>query len=334
MARPDMFTNDEKRWLIENYAEASWEDILSALPTKTKTQIMSKAYKMGISREKVNFAKFSEDEDTIIRLYYREYRAQGIIDNFLPNRTYSSIVSRASKLGVHTRGDWTECEDAIIISSYYEMPMSALAKLLPSREKSAIHCRIKQLGLSGAPMYKYSDEDIDFVKNNYENMADEELGKVLHRAPASIKEMRRKNKIYRKNPNLPTNYLDVLKFIQAHNTEWKKKSMEHCGYKCVLSGGTFDDIHHLYAKNLILTQALQNEGLEMPEDINACSAELKERILSAFLKEQSKYPLGVCLRKYYHKRFHAMYGFGNNTPEQFYEFSQLMSPASEAITTA
>lgn len=29
MARPDMFTDEEKNWLTEHYAEASWEDILS-----------------------------------------------------------------------------------------------------------------------------------------------------------------------------------------------------------------------------------------------------------------------------------------------------------------
>lgn len=328
MARPDIFTEEEKIWLSKNYANAPWEDILSAMQNKTKTQIISKASKLGLFRDKVNFAKFSEDEDNIIRLYYREYRAQGIIGRFLPNRTYESIMSRACKLGVHVRGDWTEEEDNIIMEHYYEMPMAELAKLLPAREKSAIHCRIRQLGLTGAPMYKYTCEDIKFVEENYQTMSDEELGAKLHRTPASIKEMRNKRKFYRKDPNAPTNYTDILKFIQAHNSEWKKKSMEDCEYRCVISGQQFDEIHHLYAKNLILAHALEAENIPIPEDINACSDEDKQRILSAFLAEQDKYPLGVCLSKYYHRRFHAMYGFGNNTPEQFQEFCQKMSPAS------
>lgn len=333
MARPDTFTDKEKSWLKENYSNASWEEILLALPNKTKTQIISKAHVMGLQRQCVNCAKFTKEEDDIIRGYYHEYRVQGIIEKFLPNRTYSSIVSRAYILGVHTRGDWTEQEDTIIINNYYEMPMSKLAKLLPSRDKSAIHCRIKQLGLSGAAMYKYNKEDIAFIRNNYEAMSDEELGEILHRAPMSIKELRRKHGFYRRNPNLPTNYLSVLRFIQAHNAEWKKKSMDACGYKCFISGESFDDIHHLYSKNLILSQALKNEAMDVPDDINSCSDEIKERILSAFLKEQDKYPLGVCLNKYYHRRFHIMYGFGNNTPEQFYEFCQLMSLAPKANTT-
>lgn len=334
MARTDIFTDNEKSWLKANYPSASWEEILSALPNKTKTQIISKAHNLGIMRSAVNCAKFSKEEDNIIRLYYNQYGAQGVIDNFLPNRTYSSIVGRASKLGVHKQGFWTQEEDSIIIENYYEMPMSELAKLLPTRAKSAIHWRIKQLGLTGAPMYKYTDEEIRFVEDNYQTMSDEELGEKLHRAPSSIKEMRRKHEFYRRDPNLPTNYVYVLHFIQANNSEWKKKSMANCGYKCVISGEKFDDIHHLYAKNLILAQALESEGLTMPEDINSCSDELKQLILSAFLKEQDKYPLGVCLSKYYHRRFHAMYGFGNNTPEQFQEFCQRMSPASLADTIA
>lgn len=326
MARPDMFTDDEKRWLIENYAEASWEDILSALPTKTKTQIMGKAHKMGLSREKVNFAKFSEDEDTIIRLYYHEYRAQGIIDNFLPNRTYSSIVARASKLGVHTRGDWTECEDAIIISSYYKMPMSALAKLLPSREKSAIHCRIKQLGLSGAPMYKYSDEDIKFVEANYKVMSDEELGEKLHRAPASIKEFRRKRGFFRKDPNLPTNYRYLGLFAHRNDLEWKKASSQRCNYKCFITGMAFDDIHHLYSRNAIIRDVCQAHNIPEDIDINSSSQEEKDAFLQLYWEEEAKHPLGICLVKSIHKQFHDMYGYGDNTVQQFQDFVQRFYP--------
>lgn len=334
MARPDTFTDEEKTWLVNNYSCSSWENILAVFPTKTKEQISSKAHKLGVSREKISCAKFNASEDEIIRRYYHEYRAKGIIDKFLPDRSYSSIVSRANILGVRTRGDWTELEDEIIISSYYEMPMSELSKLLPLREKSAIRCRIKQLGLNGAPMYKYTDEDISFIGENYKTMSDADIGSILHRAPASIKEIRRKNGLYRKDPNALSNYTSIIKFVQANNTEWKKNSMERCGFKCVISGGAFNDIHHLYAKNLILSQALKNEGIDSPPDINTCSEDLKDRILSAFISEQSKYPLGVCLSKHLHTRFHVMYGFGNNTPEQFDEFCRLMSPAFNVQTTA
>lgn len=332
MARPDTFTEEEKSWLKENYSTAPWETILFTINNKTKVQIISKASKMNLLRTNSECSLFNKSEDDIIRKYYSQIGAKGIANRYLSHRSVASISSRAYLISVHKKGFWTEEEDEIITTNYYEMPMSELVKLLPARTKSAVHCRIKQLGLNGAPMYKYTEEDIAFVKENYETMSDKELGEVLHRAPASIKEMRRKNQLYRKDPSLSTNYMNVLRFIQANNSEWKKKSMESCGYKCVISGEDFDDIHHLYAKNLILEQALKTEGFTMPEDINSCSDELKQRILSAFLKEQDKHPLGVCLNKFYHRRFHAIYGFGNNTPEQFQEFCQRMSPALSTDT--
>lgn len=326
MARPDTFTDKEKSWLKENYSNASWEEILLALPSKTKTQIISKAHVMGVQRQCANCAKFTKEEDDIIRRYYHEYRPQGIIEKFLPNRTYSSIITRAYILGVHTRGDWTEQEDAIIINNYYEMPMSKLANLLPSRDKSAIHCRIKQLGLSGAAMYKYSKEDITFVRNNYETMSDEELGEILHRTPTSIKEMRRKNKFYRKDPNRVTRYRYLGNFIHRNDTEWKKASAKQCNYKCFITEKPFDAIHHLYSRNKIIEDVCEKYNVSKDWNINLASQTEKENFIKLYSDEAFKHPLGICLTEEIHKKFHHLYGYGDNTVIQFKEFVQNFYP--------
>lgn len=326
MARPDMFTDDEKRWLIENYARAPWEDILSALPTKTKTQIISKASKLGLSRSRVEFATFSEDEDEIIRRHYATMGADGIVKNFLTDRTKSSIVSRAHLIGVHRKGCWTQEEDEIILANYYEMPMSELALLIPHRAKSAIHCRIKQLGLNGAPMYKYSDEDIKFVEANYKVMSDEELGEKLHRAPASIKEFRRKRGLFRRDPDLPTNYRYLGWFAHRHDLEWKKASSQRCNYKCFITGMAFDDIHHLYSRNAIIRDVCQEHNIPEDIDINNSSQEEKDAFLQLYWEEEAKHPLGICLVKSIHKQFHDMYGYGDNTVQQFQDFVQRFYP--------
>lgn len=327
MARPDSYTQEQIAWLKENYAKAEWDDILEHIPGRTKSQIASKAHKLGVMRIEMNATWFTEREDRMIREHYRDTPIDEFIRLYCPNRTKSSIVTRAYKLKVSKRGNWTEEEDRIIRQNYYTLPMSELSKLIPDRAKSAIHCRIKQLGLSGAPMYKYSEADIEFVRENYLKMSDSELGEILHRKPQSIKGMRRKNKIYRHDPEEATKYKTVARYINRHNAEWKKESAKNCDYKCVISGEPFSDIHHLYSQNLILKEALDKIGMILPEDINAVSQEDKDKILRAFYEEQSKHPLGVCLQEKYHMMFHRIYGFGNNTPEQFEEFRRSVVPA-------
>ena len=102
--------------------------------------------------------------------------------------------------------------------------------------------------------------------------------------------------------------------------------MERYNYKCALTGEAFDDIHHLYAKNLIIQATL--DKLELPNtfDINACSTEEQQAFLNAFWVEQAKYPDGVCLSHKMHMLFHNKYGYGDNTPEQFYEFVKQVAP--------
>ena len=100
---------------------------------------------------------------------------------------------------------------------------------------------------------------------------------------------------------------------------WKKKSMEACNYKCVLSGEKFTDIHHIFGFNMIVDQVLQRLKIytvEMPE----FTQEQLDIILKEFKQEQDKHPLGACLRKDLHISFHQIYGHGNNTIEQWKQY--------------
>ena len=105
-------------------------------------------------------------------------------------------------------------------------------------------------------------------------------------------------------------------------TEWKKQSMEACGYKCVLTGKPFDDIHHKYSFNLILKETLNTIEIDDRESIDDYSDDELKYILETFRSIQNKYPLGVCLYRDVHKLFHKIYGYGNNTIEQWDEFEQ------------
>lgn len=113
-------------------------------------------------------------------------------------------------------------------------------------------------------------------------------------------------------------------YLRQFLLEWKKESMKLCEYKCVISGeksnGSFE-VHHLMAVNLIVSKILKEAGLEAKPKIQDYSDSEMDTLIYLFVRENNKL-YGVVLKPCFHKLFHENYGYGNNTPEQFEEFSQ------------
>lgn len=99
--------------------------------------------------------------------------------------------------------------------------------------------------------------------------------------------------------------------------DWKKKSVENCGAKCVITGKKFQIIHHVHAFNLIIAEALEN--LNMKVNIDDYTDEELNKLTIEVNKLHNKYPLGVCLVKEYHDLFHKKYG-NNCTLKEWNEF--------------
>jgi hypothetical protein len=157
-------------------------------------------------------------------------------------------------------------------------------------------------------------------------MSDEDIGNILGRSKQSVKNHRNEMGMHRvKKYNI--NYESVSIYVRRHIQEWKKESMKNCGFKCVITGDRFDDIHHLVSLNVILDAVYNRLSLDFETfDVNVITEEERCKFLSEVKIEQSKYPLGVCLRKDIHTEFHNYYGYGSNTVEQFHEFIEKYHP--------
>lgn len=103
--------------------------------------------------------------------------------------------------------------------------------------------------------------------------------------------------------------------------EWKKQSMKESNYVCVLTGDQFHHIHHLYSYGSIIRDTLLRLNLEAREYLSDYKSEEIELIIETAKELHMQHPLGVCLREDIHTLFHQLYGFTDNTPEQFEEFS-------------
>lgn len=123
--------------------------------------------------------------------------------------------------------------------------------------------------------------------------------------------------IYLKAENSQTG---ISEFLRTRIGKWKIDSAKDCKYKCVIDGGEYDVIHHLYSFSSIVKETFGELGLTEFKKVKDYSDKEIAQIVSKCVEIHYRYPLGVCMSVYYHKLFHRRYGVKNNTPEQFYEF--------------
>lgn len=101
--------------------------------------------------------------------------------------------------------------------------------------------------------------------------------------------------------------------------DWKKESIKQSNYRCVITGDDFNVIHHLYSFDNILKDTLKNTGIDLRREISDYTDSELKIIEKECIRIHSE-KIGVCLRSDIHLLFHDVFGYGNNTPEQFEEY--------------
>lgn len=308
------WTNDEVDFLKANYSCTDWDVILSKLSKWKKPEIISKASDLGLKRE-VYF--WSENDINILKEAYKNKTPIKEISRLL-NYKFSefSISTKAGKLGLYMREFWSNDEDNLLKEVYHKYEMDEICQLFSNRTRSSIIEHAIVLGLNAKNIW--TQDEFDFLLNNYEFMSDKEIGERLNKKPRAIQSKRLSVGLIRPMHKGVYNYLS--EYIRKRNKEWKLQSAKNCNYKCVITGQRFNAIHHLYGMNMILEEALTDLNYDKNVDINSLSENDLDDILNHFYEVQNNYPLGICLTQNIHKEFHDCYGYGNNTPEQFEEF--------------
>lgn len=320
------WTDEAKEKFIQMYPTASMEEMMNEFPVKEKT-IIAKACELKVKRQNVANAKYTKTEDTILLNGIRRKMTVSEIQKNIPWRTIGSIQSRLDQISDGKRQYWTKEEDDLLQGVYENISLDETVELFPNRTRNAIITHAKILGLHAYVDTKYySDKEEKFILDNYQTMSDDEIALALGRSKSSIKNHRALMGIYRA-PKGNINYENTSIYVRRHNVQWKKDSMIECGFKCIVTGERFDEIHHLVSLNTILENVYAKSSIDRETfDINQISEQARGKFMQCVYDEQSRYPLGVCLRKDIHCQFHNQYGYGDNTLEQFEEFLHINYP--------
>lgn len=112
----------------------------------------------------------------------------------------------------------------------------------------------------------------------------------------------------------------LTRLLRNRIGEWKRETIKNSNGKCVLTGENYDVIHHLYSFNNIVIDAFDELNISLRRKVSDYSFEELELLSDKVIELHRIHPLGVCLKKELHLQFHSLYGYGNNTPEQFEQY--------------
>ena len=132
------------------------------------------------------YTSWTESEDNILRKYYLSEGAKGCLKN-LPNRTTSAIISRVGKLHISFNiKKFSEDEDNFLRENFQKMRYKDLADSLGVNVHS-ISDRLKRLGLKKQTSTKWSEEELQIVKDNYDHGVNYVLTLLPNRTKAMVK---------------------------------------------------------------------------------------------------------------------------------------------------
>ena len=312
------FTEEDINFLKEHYPYGEWDIIFKRFPNINKASIHSKMSKLGIKA--INEDAWTEEEIKLLKENYSFGDIKKICE-LLPNRTYKAICTKAKRLGIKRRELYSKEELELLKYIYSKMPLDEVLTYFPNRSRNSIISQAMKLKIHSFNYNPWTEAEDRYITDNYELIPDIILANILNRTQRAVQARRLHLGLYRRDMDVAT-YETLSKYIRGNIQYWKTASMKKCDYKCIFTGSKEYQIHHLYGVSNILNDVMTKYHFNKYENLSDYTEKELNHILMAFIEEQNKYPLGVCISKDIHVLFHSLYGQYYNTPEQWYQFEK------------
>ena len=324
----ESWTENDILIVKNNYEQLNINDIIPLLSIKrTEKAIMHMAQKLGIRKIENHIGNYNDIKykfiDNILHKYCKSCgRYLPLTYDYFPKDVSCTVqfrnICRECK-GENFRIDsnvhvWEDKEIKILEKYYSHMTNNELYKIhLPyiSIDKIIRKANSLRLYKTEEALQKCSQEVGDFHAKRL-------LG--LNKWVNDDNPQYNSQRFGELNPNYKGGISALSQELRRNIKQWKIDSMENSNYKCFFSGRRFDDIHHLYSFDNIVKDTLKETELPLYENISWYTQDKLHQLISKCLEIHYRYPLGICLQEKYHLKFHAEFGFGGNTIEQFEEF--------------
>ena len=255
--------------------------------------------------------KWSDEDLKLLKDNYNHYTGKELQKLFFPNRTVRAIESEANILGFNTGKD----ERAIQVKSEIqrEIALKYIAYQPMSEEVK------KKLSEFQKEYYKTHDSWAKGIK-----LSPERCKQISERMKGKWSGDKNPRHLTPLNGELNGRWKGGINKtyteLRSESKDWQQKSMGFCDYKCVITGGGFDNIHHTTAFRDIVDQVFELTNIGVKEQVCDYTDDEFSILRKACHDLHIMYGYGACINKDVHKLFHDTYGYTQFTPYNFLEF--------------
>lgn len=256
--------------------------------------------------------KWTDEENELFLRTYADYTGLELQENFFPNRSIRAIECHAGELGIQgkTYDTYRRAKD---------------------RQAGIVSQKLRGRSMSEEQKQKLSELKKEYFKT-HEHWTksrgfSEEHKKHISEAKIKAGKWKGEDNPRHKNPlNGELNgrwkggILDTYLELRSETKNWFNESMEFCGYKCVITGGEFDNVHHTTAFRDIVDKVFELTKIEIKPKVCDYSIEDFNTLRSTTKDLHIMYGFGACVNKDIHKLFHDNYGYTKFSPYDFLDF--------------
>lgn len=305
------FTEDEVEFIREHYPKGEIDAIYEYIPSLAKRSLAAICHKHGISADYYNNKKWTDEDLAVVEKYYYTHTLDEIRDMIGNRHTNDAIQTKAMRhFGYSKDRTWSDDEIEILKTYYPIESVDDVCLRLQKRTRQAIIRQDNNLGIQNKFYIDtyWSEDEEKFLVDNWRLMSDKELAEHFGRDVHAIVDKRSLLGLARIQNRDGKSYADLQSYIRGNLRSRKKKSMDNCDSKCIFTGSTDFQIHHLYSFSNIFDEVIKENGILLKDNFCEYTDEELAFILNKFIKKHDEYPLGVCVRKDLHSLFHSIYG--------------------------
>lgn len=269
------------------------------------------------------FAFWSDEEINILIQNYNILSNAEISLLLNGKRSASSVKGKALAIGLGVDNKWTNNELNVLLNNYEVKPMQEVCKMLPNRSKSSIITQARNYNLISYynRAKEYTKSDDEYIISNYKNMTNVQIANYLDRTPSAICCRLQKLNLHRENKY---RYPTLSYYVRKRQRHWSEKILKENGCSCMLTNEAKNIVvHHIYSFNLLIDDTIKHLHFPIKASVDEYTKEELDLFYDTFNKIQDDKNSYVCISNKIHKLFHNIYGYGNNTPEQWSEFVYL-----------